>query len=331
MTATMKAVTFERVGPPEMLSIGQRAIPVPAAGEVLIRVVATAMNFADLLQRQGNYSNHANLNPVLGLECAGTIAALGEGVTNWQTGDSVCALLNGGGYAEFVAVPAGHVLPVPAGMTFEHAAALPEAACTVWSNVVDLAELKAGETLLVHGGMGGVGSMAIQVARGLGATVLCSAGSAEKLSFATQLGVSRGVNYRDEDFVAVVRDYTDGKGVDVILDVMGAGYLPRNIDALAIDGRIAMIGLQSGRDGQIPLGIMMKKRASLFTTSLRDRPISARTRIVDGVKADIWPLIDKGAVRPIVDQVFPLNEVVEAHRYMESGRHSGKIVISIAK
>ena len=330
MTANMKAVTFEKVGPPEMLRIEERAVPVPAAGEVLIHVAATAMNFADLLQRQGNYTNHANLNPVLGLECAGTIAALGEGVTGWRTGDAVCALLNGGGYAEYVAVPASHILPVPAGMTFEQAASLPEAACTVWSNIVDLAGLKAGETFLVHGGTGGVGSMAIQVGRGLGATVLCTAGSVEKLDFATQLGVNRGINYRDEDFVAAVRDYTDGQGVDVILDVMGAAYLPRNIDALASDGRIAMIGLQSGRDGQIPLGIMMKKRASLFTTSLRDRPLPAKARIVSGVKTDIWPLIDKGAVRPVTDRIFPLDAVVEAHRYMESGRHTGKIVISIA-
>lgn len=330
MTATMKAVTFERVGPPEMLRIEERAVPVPAAGEVLIHVAATAMNFADLLQRQGNYSNHANLNPVLGLECAGTIAALGEGITDWQTGDAVCALLNGGGYAEYVAVPANHILPIPAGMTFEQAAALPEAACTVWSNVVDLAGLKAGETFLVHGGTGGVGSMAIQVANGLGASVLCTAGSPEKLDFAAQLGASRGINYRTEDFVDLVRDFTAGKGVDVILDVMGAGYLPRNIDALASDGRIAMIGLQSGRDGHIPLGIMMKKRASLFTTSLRDRPLSAKTRIVSGVRSDIWPLIDKSIVRPIIDRVFRLDEVIEAHRYMESGQHTGKIVISIA-
>ncbi len=330
MNATMKAVTFETVGPPENLRIGARAVPVPAAGEVLIRVAATAMNFADLLQRQGNYSNHANLNPILGLECAGRIAALGEGVTDWNPGDAVCALLNGGGYAEYVAVPAGHVLPVPAGMALEDAAALPEAASTVWSNMVDLAGLRAGETFLVHGGTGGVGSMAIQVARGLGAKVLCTAGSAEKIGFAIRLGAHHGINYRDEDFVAAVRNHTAGRGVDVILDVMGAGYLPRNIEALAYDGRIAMIGLQSGRDGEIPLGVMMKKRASMFTTSLRDRPLAAKNRIVAGVLADIWPLIGKGAVRSVVDQVFPLDEAVEAHRYMESGRHTGKIVLSVA-
>ncbi|NSZ87085.1 NAD(P)H-quinone oxidoreductase [Agrobacterium tumefaciens] len=325
----MKAVLFDAVGGPEVLKHADRPVPLPGPGEVQIEIVATAMNFADLLQRQGNYSNHANLNPILGLECAGRISALGAGVETWQVGDDVCALLNGGGYAEYAVVSAGHVLPVPKGVALRDAAVLPEAACTVWSNIVDLAGLTAGETFLVHGGGGGVGSLAIQVAVGLGAEVFCTAGSPEKLDFTAALGVRRGIHYRDEDFVAATLDATGGKGVDVILDVMGAAYLPGNIEALAFDGRISMIGLQSGREAQISLGVMMKKRASLFTTSLRDRPAAAKQRIVAGVKADIWPLVDTGAVQPVIDRRFGLDDIVDAHRYMESGRHIGKLVIDV--
>ncbi len=329
MTERMKAVLLEAIGGPDVLKLVDCTIPTPGPGEVQIAIAATAMNFADLLQRQGNYSNHANLNPILGLECSGTIAALGEGVTSFELGDTVCALLNGGGYAEYVAVPVAHVLPLPQGIDLGSAAALPEAACTVWSNVLDLAALKGGETCLVHGGAGGVGSMAIQVAKGIGADVFCTAGSQEKLDFAEALGVKRGIHYRDEDFVAVVREITGDKGVDVILDVMGAGYLTRNIEALAFDGRMAMIGLQSGRETQVSLGAMMKKRLSLFTTSLRDRPLAAKQRIVAGVKDDIWPLVAEGAVKPVIDRRFRLDEVVDAHRYMEAGRHIGKIVIDV--
>lgn len=330
MTSMMQAVVFETTGGPEVLRIVERPVPAPKRGEALIAIAATAMNFADLLQRQGNYSNHAGLNPVLGLECSGRIAALGEGVTGWRVGDRVCALLNGGGYAQYAAVPCGHLLPVPDGVGLRDAAALPEAACTVWSNVVDLAGLKAGEAFLVHGGAGGIGAMAIQVARGIGAEVLCTAGSADKLAVATRLGASRGIDYRTEDFVAAARDHTGGRGVDVILDVMGASYFARNIEALAFDGRMAMIGLQGGREAHAPLGLMMKKRLGLFTTSLRDRPLAAKDRIVAGVRADIWPLIGAGAVKPVIDRSFALRDVVAAHRYMESGRHIGKIVIEIA-
>ena len=329
MTAQMKAVLFDAIGGPGVLRVSHLPVPQPGPGEVQIEIVATAMNFADLLQRQGNYSNHANLNPILGLECSGRISALGEGVEHWQVGDEVCALLNGGGYAEYVVVSAGHVLPVPEGVDIVSAAALPEAACTVWSNIVDLAKLRPGETFLVHGGAGGVGSLAIQVARGFGADVFCTAGSPEKLDFAASLGVKRCINYRTEDFVAMSREATDGEGVDVILDVMGAAYLPRNIEALAFDGRISMIGLQSGREAQISLGVMMKKRASLFTTSLRDRPVAAKQRIVAGVRSDIWPLVESGRVRPVIDRRFELGDIVAAHRHMESGRHIGKLIIDV--
>lgn len=329
MMAQMKAVLFDTIGGPEVLKFAHLPVPRPGPGEVQIAIVATAMNFADLLQRQGNYSKHANLNPILGLECSGRISALGDGVDGWRVGDEVCALLNGGGYAEYVVVPAGHVLPVPKGVDLVSAAALPEAACSVWSNIIDLAKLGSGETFLVHGGAGGVGSLAIQVARGFGADVFCTAGSPEKLDFAASLGVSRGINYQTEDFVAISREATGGRGVDVILDVMGAGYLPRNIEALAFDGRIAMIGLQSGREAQISLGVMMKKRASLFTTSLRDRPVAAKQRIVAGVLSDIWPLLESGRARPVIDRRFGLGDIVEAHRHMESGRHIGKLVIDV--
>lgn len=329
MTAQMKAVLFGAIGDPEVLRISHLPVPQPGPGEVQIEIVATAMNFADLLQRQGNYSNHANLNPILGLECSGRISAVGEGVENWKVGDEVCALLNGGGYAEYVVVSASHVLPIPQGVDLVSAAALPEAACTVWSNIIDLAKLRSGETFLVHGGAGGVGSLAIQVARGFGADVFCTAGSLEKLDFAASLGVKRCINYRTEDFVAISREATDDKGVDVILDVMGAGYLPRNIEVLAFDGRISMIGLQSGREAQISLGVMMKKRASLFTTSLRDRPVAAKQRIVAGVRSDIWPLIESGLVRPVIDRRFELDDIVAAHHHMESGGHIGKLVIDV--
>lgn len=329
MTAMMQAVGFEKTGGPDVLRIVERPVVKPGRGEVLIKIAVTALNFADLLQRQGNYSNHANLNPILGLECSGRIASVGDGVEGWHVGDAVCALLNGGGYAQYTTVSAGQLLPVPAGVTLRDAATLPEAACTVWSNIVDLAGLAAQETLLVHGGTGGVGSMAIQVAVGMGAKVLCTAGSAEKLAIAERLGAEQGINYRTEDFVAAVLAHTAGKGVDVILDVMGAGYFARNIEALASDGRMAMIGLQSGWEAQAPLGLMMKKRLSLFTTSLRDRPLAAKNRIVAGVRNDIWPLLASGTVKPVNDRTFPLSEIVEAHRYMESGRHIGKIIIEI--
>lgn len=329
MTAGMKAVVFDRTGGPEVLRATQLPVPRPGPGEVSIRVTATAMNFADLLQRQGNYTNHAGLHPVLGLECSGTVAEAGAGVTGWRTGDPVCALLNGGGYAEYAVARAEHLLPVPAGMDIRQAAALPEAACTVWSNMLDLAGLASGQRLLVHGGAGGVGSLAVQVGAAMGAEVFCTAGSAEKMAAVRGFGARHAIDYRNEDFVSVVRETTGGAGVDVILDVLGASYLTRNLEALAPDGRIAMIGLQGGREAQVNLGAMMKKRATLFTTSLRDRPPPAKARIVRGVAADLWPLVEAGRIAPVVDRAFPLDRIVDAHRFMEGGSHIGKILVDV--
>lgn len=324
----MKVVIFEKTGGPEVLTLVERPEPRPAEGEVLIDVHATALNFADLLQRRGTYgliSEDAEI--VLGLEVSGTVAALGADVQHWKVGDKVCALLAGGGYAERVVVPAAQVLPCPEGLDLLQAAALPEAVCTVWSNVYDIGRLKSGESFLVHGGAGGVGSIAIQLARQWGAQVFTTAGSSTKRQRCEELGATRVIDYKNEDFTEVIREVTNGRGVDVILDNMGAEYLDRNIEALASDGRLVIIGLQSGREAPIHLGKMMGKRASLNTTSLRDRSLSAKQAIIAGVLRDVWPHIDAGRVVPVVDKVFDFKQIVEAHKHMESGDHIGKIVV----
>ncbi|MGV6395630.1 NAD(P)H-quinone oxidoreductase [Pseudomonas caspiana] len=323
----MKTIIFKTFGTPEVLQLVERPEPTPKAGDVLIDIHATALNYSDLLQRRGTYVMKTEGENILGIECSGVISGLGAGVTGWQIGDKVCALLPGGGYAERVAVNAGHVLPCPEGLSLLQAAALPEAACTVWSNLRDIGRLQPGDTVLIHGGAGGVGSLAIQWAHHWGARVLTTAGSPDKLQRCLELGADVAINYRQEDFVEVVQRVTDGRGVDVILDNMGAGYLARNIDALAVDGRIVMIGLQSGREAPIHLGKMMGKRAALHTTSLRDRSTAAKQAIVAGVFRDVWPLVVSGAIKPIIDKRFPLSEVVQAHAYMESGSHVGKIVL----
>lgn len=323
----MKTIIFKTFGTPEVLQVVERPDPAPKAGEVLIDIHATALNYSDLLQRRGTYVMKTEGENILGIECSGVIAALGDGVTGWQIGDKVCALLPGGGYAERVAVNAGHVLRCPEGMSLLQAAALPEAACTLWSNLRDIGRLQPGETVLIHGGAGGVGSLAIQWAHHWGARVLTTAGSPDKLQRCLELGADVAIDYRQEDFVEVVQRVTERRGVDVILDNMGADYLARNIDALAVDGRIVMIGLQSGREAPIHLGKMMGKRAALHTTSLRDRSTAAKQAIVAGVLQDVWPHVQSGAIKPVIDKSFALDEVVEAHAYMESGSHVGKIVL----
>lgn len=325
----MRAATLSAVGGPDVLVLADVAMPQPREGHVIVEVHATALNFADLLQRSGTYGTPTVLPAVLGIECSGVIHSVGSGVDGWAVGDSVCALVAGGAYAEFVSVPASQLLPVPDGVDLVAAAALPEAACTVWSNLLDIARLSSPDVLLVHGGAGGVGSFAIQTAHALGHRVFTTAGDARKLARCIELGAERAISYRTEDFVATVRADTGGRGADVILDNMGAAYLSRNIEALAPDGRIAMIGLQSGRDAEIPLGRMMGKRASLFTTSLRDRPLAEKARIVAGVRRDIWPLLAAGRIRPVIDREFPLSRMNEAHRFMELGEHVGKIVVRI--
>ena len=322
----MDAITIPRSGGPEVLTWETVPDPEPAAGEVLIDVTASAVNRADLMQRQGFYSPPPGAPPYPGLECSGRIAALGEGVTGWQVGDEVCALLAGGGYATRVAVPAGQVLPKPAAVSLLDAAALPEVACTVWSNVGQLAHLTKGETFLVHGGSSGIGTHAIQVAKALGATVLCTAGTPEKLARCRELGADVAINYRTEDFAARVREETGG--VDVILDSIGAKYLAGNVESLALDGRLVIIGLQGGSKTEIDLSALLGKRARLIATLLRSRPVRQKAAIVAAVRERVWPLVESGSVRPVVDRVLPMPAAAEAHRVVEASQHVGKVLLA---
>ncbi len=301
--------------------------PVPGEGEVLVEVAASAVNRADILQRQGSYSPPPGASPYPGLECSGRIAALGPGVSGWAVGDEVCALLSGGGYAEKVAVPAGQLLPVPEGLSLRQAAALPEAVCTVWSNVFMVAHLRPEETLLVHGGSSGIGTMAIQLAKALGARVAVTAGTQEKLERCAELGADVLINYREQDFVAEIKQATDGAGADVILDNMGAKYLDRNVQALAVNGRLAIIGMQGGVKGELNIGALLGKRGAISATSLRGRPLGEKAAIVAAVREHVWPLLAAGDVRPIVDRELPMPEAAEAHRLVEASGHIGKVLL----
>jgi putative PIG3 family NAD(P)H quinone oxidoreductase len=321
------AITIPRSGGPEVLTWQTVPDPEPGPGEVLVDIAASAVNRADLMQREGRYPPPPGAPPYPGLECAGRIAALGEGVTGWEVGDAVCALLAGGGYATKVAVPAGQVLPIPGGLDETEAAALPEVACTVWSTIGDIARLTKGETFLVHGGSSGIGTHAIQLGVALGARVLCTAGSAEKLAACRELGADVAINYRTEDFVQRVKDET-GVGADVVLDLVGAPYLARNIDALAPNGRLAIIGMQGGTKTEFDLNSLMRKRASVIATALRARPLAEKAAIVARVRATVWPMIEVGAVRPVIDRVVPMRDAAEAHRIVESGHHIGKVVLA---
>ncbi len=324
----MRAVTVSEPGGPEVLTVSELPDPVPGPGEVLLDVAATAVNRADTLQRQGLYPPPPGASDVLGLECSGTIAAVGPDVDAWQVGDEVCALLAGGGYAEKVVVPAGQVMPVPQGVDLVTAGAVPEAACTVWSNVFMIAGLQPGETLLVHGGAGGIGNLAIQLAKAIGAKVVTTAGSAEKLELCRSLGADVAVSYRDQDFVEEVKAATDGRGADVILDNMGAKYLERNVSALATEGRLVIIGMQGGVKGELNIGKLLSKRGAVIATALRSRPTDDKAAICAGVVEHVWPLFADKAVRTIVHATFPLDRAGEAHRLMESGDHVGKIMLT---
>jgi putative PIG3 family NAD(P)H quinone oxidoreductase len=324
----MRAITITSPGGPEVLQIAEVPDPLPADGEVVIDVTASGVNRADLLQRQGLYPPPPGAPPYPGLECSGRIRSLGTGVTGWQPGDEVCALLSGGGYAEQVAVPAGQVLPVPAGVTLAESAGLPEVACTVYSNVVQLAQLAAGETLLVHGGASGIGTMAIQLGHELGARVICTAGSPAKLQRCRELGCDLAISYRDDDFVAAVQEFTGGNGADVILDIMGAAYLQRNVTALAAGGRLVVIGMQGGSRAELDLNQLLRKRASVHATSLRARPADQKAAIVAGVRDQVWPLVSAGRIRPVIETFLPLADAAQAHRLMEAGDHIGKILLS---
>ena len=322
----MRAVTLPSYGDVSALTLADVPDPTPAAGEVLVDVAATAVNRADVLQRMGFYEPPPGASPYPGLECSGRIAALGEGVSGWSVGDEVCALLSGGGYAERVAVPAGQLLPVPRGLSLVEAAALPEVACTVWSNVFAVAALAPGEVFLVHGGTSGIGTLAIQLAKRHGARVLCTVGSADKAERAEALGAERAIRYRDEDFVEVVREVAGG--ADVVLDNMGAAYLDRNVKVLRTGGRLVVIGLQGGVKGELNLGALLAKRASVHATSLRARPLEEKAAIVAAVLAGVWPAVEAGEVVPVIDRVLPLEQVREAHELMESSAHIGKIVLT---
>ncbi|MGV9322753.1 NAD(P)H-quinone oxidoreductase [Streptomyces sp. NPDC003660] len=324
----MHAITVSEPGGPEKLNWTEVPDPVPGPGEVLVDVAATGVNRADIMQRQGAYPAPPGASPYLGLECSGRIAALGPEVSGWAVGDEVCALLTGGGYAEKVAVPAGQLLPVPKGVGLVQAAALPEVVCTVWSNVFMVAHLRPGELLLVQGGAGGIGTMAIQVAKAIGARVAVTAGSRAKLDFCAELGADILINYHEQDFVTALERATDGAGADVILDNMGGGeYLDRNVRALATNGRLAIIGLQGGTKGELDIAALLMREGTVTATSLRARPLKEKAAIVAGVREHVWPLIESGKVRPVIDQELPMRDAAEAHRAMDSS-HIGKVLLT---
>lgn len=315
-------------GGPEALEFADVPDPVPGPGEVVLAVTATAVNRADVLQRRGFYPPPPGAPEWLGLEASGVVSEVGAEVTGWSVGDTACALLTGGGYAEKVAVPVGQLLPVPSGVGLVDAAALPEVTCTVWSNVMMLAGLRPGETLLVHGGSSGIGTMAIQLARQVGAVVAVTAGSAAKLDRCADLGADILVNYREQDFVAEVRSATGGHGADVVLDNMGAKYLARNVDVLAPGGRLVVIGLQGGRKAELDLGLLLGKQACVHATSLRGRPAAEKAQIVANVVEHVWPLVADGAVRPVVHARLPIENVADAHRLVEDSAHVGKVLLT---
>ncbi|MFE6509032.1 NAD(P)H-quinone oxidoreductase [Nocardioides sp. NPDC057767] len=323
----MRAVVAEQPGGPEVLTVTDRPDPEAGPGEVVIDVAAAGLNRADLLQRQGFYPPPKGASDIIGMECSGVVSAVGEGVDEWRVGDEVCALLAGGGYATKVAVPAGQVMPVPEGVDLVTAAALPEVAATVWSNVFMVGGLTPDETFLVHGGAGGIGTMAIQLANQIGARVITTVGSAEKAELAKSLGAEVAVNYKDQDFVEVAKVYG---GADVILDNMGAKYLARNIDALNPEGRLVIIGMQGGTKAELDINALLRKRAAVIATNLRGRPVEQKARICAEVVERIWPMVEAGEVKAVVQDVLPLAEAAEAHRLMESGTHTGKILLTTA-
>jgi len=327
--ATMSAIIAPKPGGPEALTRVERPVPQPGHGEVLIRIAAAGLNGADLTQRMGRYEMPPGATDILGLEASGTIVALGDGVAEWKVGDQVCALLIGGGYAEYVAAPAVQCLPVPRGVSLIDAAGLPEVVITVWLNVFELAALQPGERLLVHGGASGIGSMAIQLAHALGSRAYATAGSLEKCARCEALGAVRAIDYKREDFVAVLAQETAGAGVDVILEMVGGDYLARDMSALAFGGRVAIIALKQGSKPAFDFSVFQRKDAKMMGSRLRPRPIAEKARLVAAVRKAVWPLIEAGRVKPVIDRTFAFKDVVQAHAYMESGAHVGKILLTM--
>ena len=324
---TMRAIEITQHGAPEVLVIGERALPSVGSGDVLIRVAAAGVNRADVMQRCGTYPPPPGASDVLGLEVSGTVAAIGDAVSGWRVDDAVCALLAGGGYAEYCSVPAPLCLPVPRGIDVVDAAALPEVVLTVWTNVFERGRLAPGETLLVHGGSSGVGTMAIQLARVFGSRVFATAGSAEKCAACEALGAERAVQYRDTDFVEAVREAAGDAGVDVILDMVGQDYLQRNLDLLNVDGRLVIIALMSGATAEVDLATLMRRRLIVTGSTLRARTVEQKTALVDAARERVWPLFETGQVRPVIHQRLPLAQAAEAHRLMESSTHIGKLLL----
>lgn len=328
MPSTMRAIEITEPGGPEVLRIGERPVPEPGEGEVLIKVAAAGVNRPDVMQRTGMYPPPPGASDIPGLEIAGTVAALGADAGGVQEGDLVCALVAGGGYADYCVAPASLCLPVPEVLSAAQAAAIPETFFTVWTNVFDRGRLASGESLLVHGGSSGIGTTAIQLAKAFGATVYVTAGSDEKCNACTELGADAAINYRDEDFVARISELTNERGVDVILDMIGGDYLPRNLKSLAVEGRIVQIALQGGPKVQMNLLPIMLKRLTLTGSTLRPRTVAQKAMIAHSLREKVWPLLESEKVRPIIHATFPLAEASEAHRMMESSQHIGKIVLS---
>jgi len=324
---TMRCIEIVEPGGPEVLAITERDIPAPGPDEVLIKVAAAGVNRPDCIQRQGHYAPPPGVTDIPGLEVAGEITVVGDGVEGWHIGDPVTALVAGGGYAEYVTAPVPQCLPVPDGLTAVEAAALPETFFTVWTNVFERGRLKAGETLLVHGGSSGIGTTAIQVASRLGAQVVATAGSAEKCQACADLGAARAVNYRDEDFVEVAKEFTEGRGVDIILDMVGGDYIQRNIKALATEGRLVNIAFLQGSKAEINFMPVMLKRLTLTGSTLRPQSIQRKGEIAQALMMKVWPLIAAGEVKPVIHETFALDAAAEAHRLMESSQHIGKIVL----
>ena len=327
---TMKVVEISEPGGPDKLVMAERPVPKPGLGEILIKVVAAGVNRPDVAQRQGNYAPPHGASDLPGLEVSGTVVALGSGVSEWAVGDEVCALTPGGGYAEYCATPAAHALPVPAGIRLLEAGAMPETFFTVWTNVFDRGRLQAGERFLVHGGSSGIGTTAIQLANVLGARVFTTAGTQEKCKVCEDLGAERAINYREKDYVAVLRDLTDGEGVDLILDMVGGDYFSRNLAALNTEGRLVQIAFSAGPKTEVNLVPILMKRLTVTGSTLRPQSNQAKAEIADGLRRTVWPLVEAGRVKPVMHATFPLNEAAKAHQMMEDGDHIGKIVLQVS-